>query len=230
MEGIPKKKREKRRISLSTLADSLLRKFFMNKFVGCGRRENQRRKELAVAGSRMARWPGVLFVTMFFLSPSLRAQTLDTAAVRGRVVDQTGAAVAGAEVVISNPLIGLKRATRTDGSGYYAMAVLSLTGEYKLVVSKTGFASKELEGIGLRAGEAATFNVTLTPAGVHSEITVFGTTEGIRSDSPQFFGRKITNLVLLNSAVRPARGTGDPSLPTHCSSSTAAVAAKRRSA
>jgi outer membrane receptor protein involved in Fe transport len=75
----------------------------------------------------------------------------------------------------------------------------------------------------LRAGEAAAFDVTLAVAGGSSVVTVYGTTGGVQSDTPQLgmrldlekidntpvFGRKITNLVALNSAVRPARGTGD---------------------
>lgn len=158
------------------------------------------------------------------LSPQIvRAQSLDIAAVRGQVVDRNGAAVTGTDVVVVNELTGLRRETHTDDNGYYTIGGLPLTGRYKLAVSKPGFASEELTGIELRAGETATFYITLNPQGSHSEITVFGTTEGVRSDSPQLgarldlqkidntpvFGRKITSLPLLNSAVRPARGTGD---------------------
>jgi len=162
-------------------------------------------------------------VLLSLLSLTALAQTPNTGAVRGQVVDQTGAAVPGTEIVLINQLTGLKRETHTDGSGYYALAGLPLTGQYQLVATKTGFANEELERIELRAQEAATFNIILHPAGAHSEVMIFGTTEGIRSDSPQLgtrldlqkiddtpvFGRKITNLPLLNSAVRPARGQGD---------------------
>jgi hypothetical protein len=160
---------------------------------------------------------------MILLSQIIRAQSLDIATIRGQVVDQNSAAVAGTDVVVANELTGLRRETHTDENGYYTIGGLPLTGRYKLAVSKPGFASEELTSIELRAGETATFNITLNPQGSHSEITVFGTTEGVRSDSPQLgtrldlqkidntpvFGRKITSLPLLNSAVRPARGTGD---------------------
>jgi hypothetical protein len=160
---------------------------------------------------------------MILLSQIIRAQSLDIATIRGQVLDQNSAAVAGTDVVVANELTGLRRETHTDDNGYYTIGGLPLTGRYKLAVSKPGFASEELTSIELRAGETATFNITLNPQGSHSEITVFGTTEGVRSDSPQLgtrldlqkidntpvFGRKITSLPLLNSAVRPARGTGD---------------------
>ncbi len=152
-----------------------------------------------------------------------QAQTVDTATIRGRVVDQNGAVVADTHILISNELTGFRRETTTDNNGYYSVAGLPLSGKYRVAVSKPGFASEEISDIELRAGEAATFDITLKPEGSRSEITIFGTTEGVRSDSPQLstrldlekidntpvFSRKITSLPLLNSAVRPARGTGD---------------------
>ena len=159
-------------------------------------------------------------VAITIVSP---AQSPDVGAVRGQVVDQAGGAIAACEILISNESIGLQRRTQTDNGGYYSIEGLPLTGRYKLSVSKTGFTSKETGQMELRAGEVASVNVTLGPAGASSEVTVFGTTEGVRSDSPDMgtrldlqkiddtpiFGRNITRLPLLNSAVRPAQTTGD---------------------
>src|SRR5205085_9118256 len=164
-----------------------------------------------------------LLLALLISAPSLLAQTNDTATVRGQVLDQNRAAIPHAKVVVTNELTGLSRNTETDGEGFYSIAGLPLTGSYKLTVTGNGFAAKEVGGIELRAGEAATFDVTLAVAGGSSEVTVFGTTEGLQTDTPQLgtrldlekidntpiLGRKVTNLVELNSAVRPARGTGD---------------------
>lgn len=153
----------------------------------------------------------------------LHAQSPDVGALRGQVVDQTGAAIAGGEIVISNQALGLQRRTHSDNGGYYSLEGLPLTGHYTLSVSKAGFATQDAGPLELRAGEIATVNITLGPAGAKSEVTVFGTTAGVRSDSPEMgtrldlqkvdetpiFGRNITELPLLNSAVRPARTTGD---------------------
>jgi hypothetical protein len=163
-------------------------------------------------------------VAALFLLPLISlAQTIDTATVRGQVVDQNRAAIVGAGIVVMNEVTGLRRETRTNGEGDYTIPNLPLTGKYKLTVSGKGFAGNELDGIELRAGEAASFDVTLVPEGSRSEITVRGTTEGVQSDTAQLstrldlpkidntpiLGRKLTNLVQLNSAVRIARGTGD---------------------
>ncbi|HXG94994.1 MAG TPA: carboxypeptidase-like regulatory domain-containing protein, partial [Blastocatellia bacterium] len=118
-----------------------------------------------------------------------QAQTVDTATIRGRVVDQNGAVVADTHILISNELTGFRRETTTDNNGYYSVAGLPLSGKYRVAVSKPGFASEEISDIELRAGEAATFDITLKPEGSRSEITIFGTTEGVRSDSPQLSTR-----------------------------------------
>lgn len=165
---------------------------------------------------------GILTVFLTLVSGAF-AQTSGTATVRGRVLDETGAAVAGAQVRVESPSTGITRAGTTDSEGRFTIPALPLAGRYTLRVSKDGFASQENGPFTLRAGEAAGFEVRLSPAGVAAEIRVSGTAAGVRADSPQLStrfdaekiqntplaGRKLTNLPLLNSAVRPARGTGD---------------------
>ncbi len=168
-------------------------------------------------------WCGLCLVALFALASTGPAQTPSTANARGQVIDQNGGAIAEAEVTLTNQSTGFHRETHTDRGGYFTIAGLPLTGDYALVVAKPGFMSQEHRDLQFRAGESASFNVTLLPQGIQSEITIYGTTEGVRSDSSQtgtrldlekidntaVFGRKLTTLPLLNSAVRPARGTGD---------------------
>ena len=167
----------------------------------------------------------LLLLTALLCAHTLRAQTNDTATIRGQVLDPNRAAITQAKVLATNELTGFSREVETDGEGRYTIAGLPLTGKYKLSVTYSGFAPLRLTDIELRAGEAATFDVTLIPSCIDcgSEVTVYGTTGGVQSDTPQLgtrldlqkidntpvFGRKITNLSQLNSAVRPARGTGD---------------------
>src|SRR5205085_11391405 len=91
------------------------------------------------------------------------AQTIDTGTVRGHVADQNGAAVVGANVSATNDVTGFKREARTDEGGNYTLAGLPLTGKYHITVTQSGFAPRELD-VELRAGVAATVDVTLTPA------------------------------------------------------------------
>src|SRR5207248_10787480 len=68
----------------------------------------------------------------------------------------------------------------------------------------------------------ATVRVKLVASGGTSEVTVYGTTQGVRADpelgtrfdseqidETPILGRKISALPLLNAAMRPAKGTGD---------------------
>lgn len=174
---------------------------------------------------KLTLWTTAVVVTLMLLlgSKAVWAQTLNTATVRGQVTDPNGAAIVDSAVAISNEMTGFHRESRTDDNGYYTIASLPLTGKYKVTFTKAGFAPEEKSEIELRAGETATLNVTLDPQAGQSFITIFGTTEGVRSDSPQtgtrfdlkkidetpIFGRKLTNLPLLNSAVKPARSQGD---------------------
>lgn len=165
-----------------------------------------------------------VFMLLFVLFGTVAgAQTSGLGAIRGQVQDPSGAPVAGAEVTVNNEATGFSRSTRSDAQGNYLLPELPLTGTYRIRVAHEGLANQERAGIQLRAGQTAAIDVVLNPAAVEEAITVFGTAEGVQADSPQLgtrldaqkieetpvLGRKLTSLPLLNSAVRPARGTGD---------------------
>ncbi|PYQ82437.1 MAG: hypothetical protein DMG01_01005, partial [Acidobacteria bacterium] len=90
-------------------------------------------------------------------------------------------------------------------------------------IALPGFSTRQTDPLDLRAGETATVDATLLASGGTSEITAYGTAQGVRTDEPQLgvtldseriddvpiVGRKLTNLPLLDSAVRPAINTGD---------------------
>ncbi len=165
---------------------------------------------------------GVYFTIIFFASIAA-AQTIDTATIRGRIADSNNAVVTGAKVSVINQATGLERDAVTDESGDFTISNLPLTGRYKITASGSGFAEQTKDNIELRANEAASFEFVLSVSGTApNEVTVFGTTEGVRADpligrrfdSPTIdetpiLGRKVTTLPLLNSAFRQAKGTGD---------------------
>src|SRR5262245_36708737 len=85
----------------------------------------------------MARLAAIL--TLFVCALSLIGQTPDAASIRGQVLDQTHAAVAGADIKITNTVLGIERATRTDASGQFSFTGLPV-GIYSLTVHKEQFA------------------------------------------------------------------------------------------
>src|SRR5919202_2444195 len=60
-------------------------------------------------------------------APALRAQTNDTATIRGQVLNQNGAAITQTKVVAANELTGFSREAATGGEGRYTVAGLPLT-------------------------------------------------------------------------------------------------------
>ncbi len=162
-----------------------------------------------------------LTLLTLFAAP-LAAQTPNTGTIVVTVVDQTGAIVKDAKVSILNTATGAVRDGVSGADGAFTSPALSLTGAYKVTVTKNGFTPESVSDLVLRSGETATVKVKLVATGGKSEVTVFGTSQGVRSD-PQIgrsmdderidetpiLGRKITTLPLLNAAFRQAKGTGD---------------------
>jgi hypothetical protein len=101
---------------------------------------------------------------------SARAQ-VTTADVRGAVTDEQGAAMAGAEVTITNVETSLSRTITTGSDGLYNFPELPL-GLYKIRVTHSGFKSSEQTGITLHANDSLVINVGLRVGAVSESITV----------------------------------------------------------
>lgn len=67
----------------------------------------------------------ILIVVFFSISSCLWAQSATTGALRGNVVDPTGAAVPGVTVTLANPTTGQTQTTVTNANGLYGFALLA---------------------------------------------------------------------------------------------------------
>lgn len=164
----------------------------------------------------------LLFIASVLCAAPSFAQSPNTSTIIVVAADASGAVVRDAAVTVSNAQTGTRREAKTGTEGSATIAALPLTGTYSISVSKPGFAADDVNDVVLRAGETATVRVRLNVAAADSQVTVYGTAEGVRAD-PQLgqrldpetieetpvLGRKITALPLLNAAFRPAKGTGD---------------------
>ena len=164
----------------------------------------------------------LLALILTALAVPVFAQSPNTSSVLVVVLDQTGARVVDATVVLVNGATGTSREARSDNTGTAAFSALPLTGTYTITVTKAGFDAESVTNLALRAGETASVNVRLVASGGKTEVTVFGTAQGVRAD-PQIgrrldsetideapiLGRKVTTLPLFNAAFRQGKGTGD---------------------
>ena len=163
-----------------------------------------------------------LLIAFAIFSAHAFAQSPNTSTIIVFVVDQLGAVVRDATVSVTNNQTGAVRESASGVDGAATFSALSLTGTYTIHVAKPGFVADDVTGLGLRAGETASVRVKLVATGGKSEVTVYGTNQGVRADpqigqrmdSPAIdetpiLGRKVGNLPLFNSAFRQGKGTGD---------------------
>lgn len=163
----------------------------------------------------------IFFIAIF--SVGTFAQTPDTATVQGRVIDQSGAAVPGVAVSVTNSATGEKHIAQTDASGDFSFPGLAIAGTYDIVAHKDGFADGTAHSVTLIGGRTANLNFQLNVAGSETQVTVTGTVGAVRTDEPQLgvhisaataqetplYNERITYLPLLEAANRPAINQGD---------------------
>ena len=142
----------------------------------------------------------VLWVSLIALMLPLAARAQDTGYISGTVVDKSGAAVAGAEVVLTNTAGSLTRTTTTNTDGAYVIS--GLPGDtYNLVVTAKGFQKYSVQKIVLDVAQKKPVDFTLTVGAITETVEVTGESvaqvETTSSDlSDTITGKQINNLEL----------------------------------
>lgn len=108
----------------------------------------------------------LLILSLLFVVPA-SAQS-SSATINGIVLDPSGAAIAGAQVVVVNDATGVQYTTKTNGEGVYVVPNLP-PGPYRIQVSNTGFKTIIKPDIVIHVQDALAINFTL-PIGAASEI------------------------------------------------------------
>ena len=170
----------------------------------------------------------ILLITLLSIFAAVSfSQSPSNASLVVSVVDPNGAVIVGSTVSVTNEATAEVRTGATNEQGRVTFLALSLSGTYKVAAAANGFRSNTVSRVDLQAGEAASAIIRLDVAGVGEgsggpTVTIYGSSEGVRAD-PQIgtsldskqiietpvLGRKVAALPLLNSAFRPAKGTGD---------------------
>jgi hypothetical protein len=109
------------------------------------------------------RWLSVSFVFFFSLG-MLLAQGVSTSEIRGKVYDDEGIELIGANVMAIHQPSGTTYGTSTDVSGRYRLPNVRVGGPYEITVSYTGYEEKTRSGIQLNLGEPFTINFKLGEA------------------------------------------------------------------
>src|SRR6266849_461080 len=107
---------------------------------------------------------------MLSAGSTVQAQ-ITTAALRGSVTDEQGAAIAGAEVIITNVNTGFTRTVTSAGDGVYNFPDVPL-GTFKIRVTHAGFKASEQVGVVVHASDSLVFNFALKVGSVSEQVTV----------------------------------------------------------
>lgn len=123
---------------------------------------------------RLAASVGMLAGLLVFGGGAAGAQqSLST--VQGRVIDESGALVPGATVVLRDGARGLVRTEVTDAQGFYTVRLVP-SGAYDLEVSLSGFQTVRREAVRLMVGQVVELDFTLGLAAVEEVVVVTGET------------------------------------------------------
>jgi len=122
----------------------------------------------------------LLIVSLLCIAPA-SAQS-PTATINGIVLDPSGAAIAGAQVVVVNDATGIQYTVKTNGEGIYVVPNLP-PGPYRIQVSNNGFKTIIKPDVVIHVQDALAINFTL-PIGAASEVvTVEGGAPLINTES-----------------------------------------------
>ncbi|MHB1701379.1 MAG: carboxypeptidase-like regulatory domain-containing protein [Acidobacteriaceae bacterium] len=124
----------------------------------------------------IAFWNGTIVALLLLIgawinAPLCHAQLVTTGTINGSVLDQTGAAVTGADVVITNE--GTKTETKTISNSEGSFSQVGLqSGNYNVTVSSPGFDTFTETSIYLEPTGTYTVHVALKPGEVSNTVTV----------------------------------------------------------
>jgi hypothetical protein len=162
---------------------------------------------------------GILSLVFAFAVPLFPQTTMGR--ILGSVSDQSGAAVAGAKIVITDVQRGTNRTVSTDGSGNYVAPELQ-PGVYKVRAEAIGFKTVERENIEVEVAQDLRVDITLTPGQVSETVvvteevplvnstssTLGGTLSNAEINDLPLNGRNYENLLQLRPGVMRYPGGG----------------------
>jgi hypothetical protein len=137
-----------------------------------------------------------ILLAILMVPAALQAQEA-RGTIAGRVIDPSGAVVAGAEIRVTNVATGTSIAGRTNDSGNYAIPYL-LPGVYNVIAELAGFKKAERAGIEVRVNDILDVSLQLQVGNVNETIEVVAAAPLLESTTVSVGqvvdGRRLTEL------------------------------------
>ena len=129
-----------------------------------------KRVDLITGRERWAvKYAGVLCLLLLFPLSVLAQTTVST--IEGTIKDAQGSVVAGAQVVVKSPSLGIERTATSDANGFYRVTALP-AGIYTLSISHTGFAARTFDNVELTVNRTLTLDIPLEVGAVSEQVDV----------------------------------------------------------
>ena len=113
----------------------------------------------------------VLFLLVCSFIPTASAQTATTGTVIGTITDPSGAAIAGAAVVLHNKATNLESTQTTNSAGQYTFVNVA-PAVYDIAVKKDGFRTSNVNALTVEVAKSYTVDVKLELGQVTESVTV----------------------------------------------------------
>ncbi len=144
----------------------------------------------------MRRFSKTVIITLFSLLLSLAIFAQGTTSrVTGTVTDQSGAAVPGATVTLTNTATTVEFTTTTSGSGVYGFDAVQVS-TYTITVQKDGFKKFVSSSNAVSLGQPTTVDAKLEVGAVNDVVQVEASAELVQTNSSGNFGNTVEQRAL----------------------------------
>jgi hypothetical protein len=161
----------------------------------------------------------LLLPLILSLTTGLLAQSADTGAISGTVQDKGGAILPAAKVTITNVGTNVSKTLTTNGSGFYSVEAIP-SGDYTVMVEKSGFESVKVRNIHLDPGQRRDVSSSLGVGSVTETVTVESNALRVKTETSEdsstidskeistllVNGRNFQSLATLNPGVNNTNG------------------------
>jgi hypothetical protein len=131
----------------------------------------------------MEPWTKVTRLLLLLICFAAPAYAQFSSGIEGTVVDNTGAAIAGAQVTVTDTQLGVSKTDTTNQSGYFRITSIAASA-YKVQIQMNGFKTWDQKDLTLQVGEIRTISPTLEVGSVAAEVDVSATQAAVNLTRP----------------------------------------------
>jgi hypothetical protein len=128
------------------------------------------------------KWYRIPLLSLLVVLACMVGYAQNNSTITGTVVDKEGAAIAGADLTLTNPATGTAVTTTSNGAGVFTFPALNV-GRYDLKVAAKGFETYVQSGLVVNISQTLRTDVTLTVGAVNTTVTVAAQALQVQTDS-----------------------------------------------